>query len=544
MINFKPKKDFTGECVHMGLYLNPGNDAFRQAVSDEIYIDKTDMISIMNDRLNKPSVKFVCVSRPRRFGKSMAANMLTAYYCRGCDSGELFENYKIAKKASYLEHLNQHDVIYINVQQFLRRAESLQQLGECIEKAVLKEVRAAFRRSLLEEFSNLPDTLTAIYMSETRANKGFIFIIDEWDCIFRVAKDNTSVQKSYLDFLRDLFKDRLYVSLAYMTGILPIKKYGTHSAINIFDEHSMIDPKNLREYFGFTGEEVRIQCKKHGMDYGEVEIWYDGYQMGKCHIYNPKSVVDVLMWKKFKSYWTETETYEALKIYIDQNFDGLKESIVEMLGNGRCKIDPSTFQNDMTTLKTKDDVLTLLVHLGYLTFEERTSEVSIPNLEVTQEFMRAVKVGGWDGVIRALNCSERLLQKTWELDGEAVADGIATVHNESASILKYNNENSLTCTILMAYYSAKDYYMNPIMEFPSGKGYADVVYLPRRNVERPALVVELKWNKSAAGAIAQIKKKQYAAWIKEYTGDILLVGITYNKKKGHECIIERYIKNK
>lgn len=528
----------------MGLYLNPGNDAFRQAVSDEIYIDKTDMISIMNDRLNKPSVKFVCVSRPRRFGKSMAANMLTAYYCRGCDSGELFEKYKIAKKDSYLEHLNQHDVIYINVQQFLRRAESLQQLGECIEKAVLKEVRAAFFGSLLEEFSNLPDTLTAIYMSETRANKGFIFIIDEWDCIFRVAKDNTSVQKSYLDFLRDLFKDRLYVSLAYMTGILPIKKYGTHSAINIFDEHSMIDPKNLREYFGFTGEEVRIQCKKHGMDYGEVEKWYDGYQMGKCHIYNPKSVVDVLMWKKFKSYWTETETYEALKIYIDQNFDGLKESIVEMLGNGRCKIDPSTFQNDMTTLKTKDDVLTLLVHLGYLTFEERTSEVSIPNLEVTQEFMRAVKVGGWDGVIRALNCSERLLQKTWELDGEAVADGIATVHNESASILKYNNENSLTCTILMAYYSAKDYYMNPIMEFPSGKGYADVVYLPRRNVERPALVVELKWNKSVAGAIAQIKKKKYAAWIKEYTGDILLVGITYNKKKGHECIIERYIKNK
>ncbi len=527
----------------MGLYLNPGNDAFRQAVSDDIYIDKTDMISIMNERLNKPSVKFVCVSRPRRFGKSMAANMLTAYYCRGCDSSSLFADYKIVKSDCYMEHLNCHDVIYINVQQFLRRAESLRQLGQCIEEAVLKEVYAAYSASLAEEYGNLPDTLTAIYMNETRENKGFIFVIDEWDCIFRVAKDDINAQKSYLDFLRDLFKDRLYVSLAYMTGILPIKKYGTHSAINIFDEHSMIDPKNLREYFGFTEEEVREQCEICGLDYGEVEKWYDGYRMGKLHIYNPKSVVDVLMWKKFKSYWTGTETYEALKIYIDQNFDGLKEAIVEMLGNGRCKIEPSTFQNDMTTLKTRDDVLTLLVHLGYLTFEEETSEVSIPNLEVAQEFMRAVRVGGWDGVIRALDCSERLLRKTWELDGEAVAGGVAAVHNETASILKYNNENSLTCTVLMAYYSTKDYYLNPIMEFPSGKGYADVVYLPRRNVDRPALVVELKWNKSAAGAIAQIKKKQYASWIEEYTGEILLVGITYNEKKGHECIIEKYIKD-
>lgn len=527
----------------MGLYLNPGNDAFRQAVADDIYIDKTEMIPVMNERLNKPSVKFVCVSRPRRFGKSMAANMLTAYYCRGCDSKDLFKTYKAAKSDTFAEHLNQHDVIYINVQQFLRKAESLSQLGQCIEAAVLKEISVAYSDICSEEHGNLPDTLATIYMNETRADKGFVFIIDEWDCIFRIAKEDTKAQKNYLDFLRDLFKDRTYVSLAYMTGILPIKKYGTHSAINIFEEHSMIDPKNLREYFGFTGKEVRMQCERYGIDYDEVEKWYDGYKMGDIQIYNPKSVVDVLMWKKFKSYWTGTETYEALKIYIDQNFDGLKESIVEMLGNGRCKINPSTFQNDMTTFKTKDDVLTLLVHLGYLTFAEETSEVFIPNQEIAQEFIRAVQVGGWDGVIRSLERSERLLHQTWELDGKAVAEGVAAIHNETASVLKYNDENSLTCTILMAYYSAKVYYMNPILELPSGKGYADVVYLPRRNAQRPALVVELKWNKSAVGAIEQIRKKQYAEWIEGYTGDILLVGISYNKKKGHECIIERHLKN-
>ncbi|WP_286151961.1 AAA family ATPase [Sporofaciens musculi] len=526
----------------MGLYLNPGNDAFRQALSDDIYIDKTKMIALMNNRLNKPSVKFVCVSRPRRFGKSMAANMLTAYYCRGCNSKELFFKYNIANEETFDEHLNQHDVIYINVQQFLRKIESLTELGKCIENAVLKEIYIAYSQILLEKQSNLPDALTTVYMHETRENKGFIFIIDEWDCIFRIAKNDIKAQKNYLDFLQDLFKDRLYVNLAYMTGILPIKKYGTHSAINIFDEHSMIDPKNLREYFGFTETEVRSRCEQHGLDYDDMARWYNGYMIGNLHIYNPKSVVDVLLWKKFKSYWTETETYEALKIYLDQNFDGLKEAVVKMLGHTRCKIDPSTFQNDMTTFKTRDDVLTLLVHLGYLTFDEKKSEVFIPNQEIAQEFMRAVKVGGWDGVIKALERSERLLHSTWNMDGNAVAQGIASIHNETSSILKYNNENALTCTILMAYYSAKAYYMNPIMELPSGKGYADVVYLPLRNVNRPALVIELKWNKSAIGAIAQIKEKQYASWIEGYTGDILLVGINYNEDKEHECAIEKYIK--
>lgn len=221
-----------------------------------------------------------------------------------------------------------------------------------------------------------------------------------------MAKDRAEKQKEYLDFLRGLFKGAEYVDLAYMTGILPIKKYGEHSAVNIFDEYSMISPKNLGEYFGFTENEVKEQCAIHGVEYGEVEKWYDGYCLGKLHIYNPKSVADVLMWKEFQSYWTGTETYEALKIYIDMNFDGLKEAVVEMLGGGRCKINPSTFQNDMTTFQIKDDVLTLLVHLGYLTYDKNTSEVMIPNLEITQEFMRAVKVGGWDGLIQSLNRSE------------------------------------------------------------------------------------------------------------------------------------------
>ena len=275
----------------------------------------------------------------------------------------------------------------------------------------------------------------------------------------------------------------------------------------------------------------------------DVERWYDGYLMNGIHIYNPKSVVDAVRRGKCKSYWTGTETYEALKVYIDLDFDGLREAVVGMLGGARCRVDATTSQNDMTTFKTKDDVLTLLIHLGYLAYDEDTEEAFIPNQEIAQEYMRAIKVGGWGGLTEALNCSEELLRSTWALDGEAVAAGMSAIHDEAASLLKYNNENSLTCTVLMAYYSTKAYYMNPIMELPSGKDYADVVYLPKRGIGRPALVVELKWNKSARGAIAQIKDRQYAAWIADYTGDILLVGISYDKKsKEHACLIETWRK--
>lgn len=522
----------------MGIYVNPGNAAFRRVQNSDIYIDKTDLIAVTNNRLGKMN-SFMCVSRPRRFGKTMAADMLCAYYSKGCDSAELFTGRKAAEEKTFQKHLNRHDLIRIDVQRFLESQRDLDTFIGDIEYRVVAELKKEFPEcDEIKPDSRLKVALDQIFVQTGRS---FVFVIDEWDCVLRMAKANKEKQKEYLDFLRGLFKGADYVELAYMTGILPIKKYGEHSAINIFDEYSMIDSAELSGFFGFTEEEVRKLCKEKEIDYAELAKWYDGYLLGGMHIYNPKSVVDVAERGKFRSYWTGTETYEALKCYIDLNFDGLKESIVGMLGNGRCKIDAATFQNDMTSFKTKDDVLTLLVHLGYLTFDETKELVYIPNREIEQEFMRAVKVGGWDGLISALNRSEELLRHTWVLDGKAVAEGIAAIHNETASMLKYNSENALTCTVLMAYYSAKAYYVNPIMELPSGKGFADVVYLPKREVNCPALVVELKWNKSAEGAIRQIKDKQYGSWIEGYTGEILLVGIDYDEEKGHECMIEKYV---
>ncbi len=253
------------------------------------------------------------------------------------------------------------------------------------------------------------------------------------------------------------------------------------------------------------------------------------------------AVTELMERGDFQSYWAGTETYEALKVYIDMNFDGLKEAVVKMLGNAGCEIDPASFQNDMTTFRTRDDVLTLLVHLGYLTYDKKTGSVFIPNQEIALEFLRAVKTGGWDGLVQALGHSEALLSYTWALDGKSVAQEIAAIHNETASILKYHDENSLACTVLVAYYSARIYYMNPVMELPSGKGFADVVYLPKRNVEKPALLIELKWKKTAEGALAQIKDRGYASWLEGYTGDILLIGISYDEKKGHACKVEKHV---
>lgn len=378
----------------MGIYFNPRNDAFLESVNSEIYIDKSRLISYTNSVLGTEQ-KFICVSRPRRFGKSMTAKMLAAYYCRDCDSKEIFQHLQIANDASYKKHLNQYDVIFFNVQDFLTTVSDVAQLVEQIQVKLLRDMQKVYGDRI--DFSNgsLIDVLQQIYAEE---GTSFVFIIDEWDCIFREKKNNTAVQTSYLDFLRLLLKDKAYVKLAYMTGILPIKKYGTHSALNMFDEFSMTDQRNLAEFNGFTKDEVQTLCEQYKVDFEEIKRWYDGYWTGSISLYNPKSVVDALRTKKIKNYWTITETYEALRIYIDMNFDGLQDDIILMLSGERCKINVRTFMNDMVTFQQKDDILTLLVHLGYLAYDECTEEVYIPNEELREEFYYAVQASGWDKV--------------------------------------------------------------------------------------------------------------------------------------------------
>ena len=370
----------------------------------------------------------------------------------------------------------------------------------------------------------------------------FIFLIDEWDCVMRERQESETMQKQYLDFLRDLLKDQPYVALAYVTGILPVKKYGQHSALNMFWEYSMTNQKMLEEYTGFTEEEVKELCGRYDMDFEEISSWYDGYRFKNYkHIYNPKSVVEAMTCRDCSNYWTSTETYEALKIYMEMDFDGLRAEIVQMLGGGRVRVNTRSFQNDMRNFNTKDDVLTLLIHLGYLGYDSNEKEAFIPNKEIIEEFENAMSVGGWPNVMNVLKASEKLLEDTLRGDAESVAKELDKAHSEVASILTYNDENSLGCAIGLAYYSArKDYKL--IRELPAGKGFADIAFLPLPHTNKPAMVVELKYDRSVSAAIQQIKDRKYIQALEGYTGEILLMGVNYNKDKAnkpHSCVIER-----
>ncbi len=519
----------------MGIYLNPTNAGFRESVNSEIYVDKSGMLSQTN-RLLGTEQKNICVSRPRRFGKSMAVKMLVAYYSKGCDSASLFAPLKIASSPSYPQHLNCHNVIAVNMQNFLSTAHHVKQMITDLQAALCQELAREFQIPVSE---SLPELLSRIFAA---TGEQFIFIFDEWDCIFREKKESAEDHLLYLDFLRNLLKDRTYVLLCYMTGILPIKKYGSHSALNMFTEYSMTNPRILAEYTGFTEPEVMELCERYGMDFPETARWYDGYTFRRIsHIYSPKSVVDAMLNEEFDSYWTQTETYEALKVYIEMNFDGLKDSIIEMLAGNRIRINTATFQNDMTSFQSKDDVMTLLIHLGYLAYDFQTQEVFVPNYEVSKEFTNAVQGAGWDAVIHAVWESEKLLRATWNQDAAAVASALESAHLET-SILTYNNENALACAVSLAYYSARIYYTE-IRELPAGKGFADIVYLPRQNhPDKPAMIIELKWKKNAEGAIAQIKERNYVKALEDYAGNILLVAINYDpQSKRHTCIIEKVI---
>jgi hypothetical protein len=519
----------------MGAYLNPSNIAFEESISSQIYVDKSELIKYTNSVL-RTKQKYVCVSRPRRFGKSMAAEMLASYYSLGVDSTHQFENLKIAKDNSFQKHLNHYNVLFINMQKFWSKTRDIVKMQERLEKFLLKDLLSEYSTLNYTDDTDLTEVLQDIYL---QTDISFVFIIDEWDCIFRESKNNKEAQNLYLDFLRNLLKDANYVALAYMTGILPIKKYGTHSALNMFDEFSMTNPRELAEFVGFTESEVKQLCIQYNMDFEETKRWYDGYQFENAErIYSPRSVVASMTSHCFDSYWNQTETFEALKDYIVMNYDGLKDTIIELLAGERKKVNSKKFTNDMTTFQSADDVLTLLIHLGYLGYDFSTKEVFIPNSEVASEFCNAIEDTDWHEVVKAVKSSKKLLQATWNQDINAVAKGLEQAHFET-SILKYNDENSLACVISLAYYSARTYYTQ-VRELPTGKGFADLVFLPRKNyLDKPAIVVELKWDKSAKGAIAQIKDKNYVKALEEYHGNILLVGVNYDvKTKKHECEIE------
>ena len=525
--------------IPMGKFLQKGNDGFR-AVRNGEFVDKSGLIQVINSTLNTER-QFTCVSRARRFGKSITAKMLYAYYDQWCDSKELFQDLQIAHSPSFQLHSQRYPVLYLDMTDFMTRYEP-EHIVDRIQLDVIAELREIYPDLSYPADNNLADALYTI-ASQPNQEK-FIVIIDEWDAPLRELPQGSTVVDEYITLLRGLFKSTTAMSTfagVYMTGILPIKKYNTQSALNNFHEYSMVQPGPLAECFGFTVDEVKDLCEKHHMSYAQLAEWYDGYQIGGSKgMFNPTSVMAAIYNDYCDSYWANTSAYDTVATYIRMDFDGLKEDVVRLLAGESCSVETASFQNDLNIVRSKDDVLTLLIHLGYLSYDREQRTCHIPNREVATEFKNAiVSDSNWGIVATSIKQSELLLKATLDGKEEVVAAAIDAIHGDATSVLQYNDENSLACVLTLAYYTSQKDYLR-VRELPTGKGFADIVLIPRPSCDKPAVVIELKYDQSADTAIAQIHDKRYAGQLKDFAGEVVLVGINYDKStKKHECRIER-----
>ena len=523
----------------MGTYFNPNNESFRCDKRSEIYIDKTGLLEFLNKKIGT-NAKYISVSHARRFGKSHAAGMIDAYYSRGCDSYELFKDTKIATKDCFKKRLNKYNVIHLDVSSVFDFHK--EDLIEEIHKRISMEMREIYGEQL--DYSNdLCLLINNIYKIE---GIPFVIIIDEWDCVIRNSQNEALVHK-YLEFLHSIFKSeesKTFLALGYITGILPIKKIEDESALNNFDEYTMVSSAPITQYYGFTEKDVKDLCEKYDMDFETTKAWYNGYLIDGMHMYNPNSVSRAMIKHKFDSYWRNTSSFSSINKFITMNYEGLKDDILNMLAGGNADVEVGTFRNDLSDITSKDEALTALIHLGYLGYDAEDLSAYVPNYEVASAYNLALRSSGWSQVAKMISRCDEVLKATIRKDTEKVAEIIELAHETYTSILKYNDENSLSCVLTMAYFTAPAYY-NIVREFPAAKGFADMVFIPRANAgNRPAMVVELKYNQSADSAINQIKERRYQGALSGYSDKILLVGVNYDAdgedKKKHTCVIEEW----
>ena len=522
------------------MYVNVDNHLFKRVRNSE-YVDKSELIALTNKVIDTED-QYICVTRPRRFGKSVTVKMLNAYYSKGCDSKALFSDLKIASSPDFESHLNQHDVIYLDMTEFADNKDNGNKYLENLNTNVVSELKDTYRDFFDKDKSySLPEAIRCL-------KKRFIFIIDEWDFVFREYPNNSTLQENYIDLLRALFKGagERFVNLAYITGILPIARYNTQSALNNFSEYTMLNPGPFSQYYGFTENEVKTLCEKYKLDFETTKFWYDGYKVGVYDLYNPNSIIELAKHGVYKSYWSATAAYDLVKEAINLNFEGLKDDIIKLCSGTSIRIyDIESFNTAEKNFPNKDSIYVYLVHLGYLGYNDEESTIYVPNEETRRELLHSVRDNHWPQYEGALKLSEQVVLATENKDTETVANLLAKVHEDKVPVLEYNSESALRYVVLMAYLAAEKDYLAPLNEFPTGKGFADIVYLPKKVSKKgkPALIIELKKDASAKVALEQIKERDYVSRVKEYTDNILLIGINYDSKsKQHSCIIEKYQK--
>ena len=555
----------------MGIFFNPGNGSFTKDRNYEIYVDKTELLKYLNRAIGTPG-NCIAVSHARRFGKSHAAGMIDAYYSLGSDSAKLFKGTKIASDPDYEKYRNKYNVIHLDISSFWDFHKK-----DIVEK-IIEDIFKELKMDYPEEFNERDRISYVLIKIYEKTGIPFVIIIDEWDCVVRNSTDQDLIHQ-YLQFLHSLFKSeesKSFLALGYITGIMPIKKIKDESALNNFEEYTMLKSRPITKYYGFTEEEVKALCKRYDMDFETTKEWYNGYLIDGMHMYNPNSVSQAMKYHDFDSYWRNTSAFGTINNFIMMNYSGLKEDVLTMLSGGKVMVDTECFQNDLAEIHSKDDALTALIHLGYLGYDADILSAYIPNYEVAKAFQSALKTGEWKDVAASISKCDTLLMATISGNTEKVAELIELAHDTYTSILKYNDENSLSCVLTMAYFTAPAYY-TIIREMPAGKGFADFVkiyggepvlytvdyhepvqaealaaYLEKDHEYKYATVVhcdtpsgvlndlELKYNQSADTVIRQIKEKRYQGALSGYESKILLVGISYDSEKHHTCSIEEW----
>ena len=536
--------------IIMGIYVNPNNANFRISLNSPIYVDKSLLIAEINNLINTEK-RFVCVSRSRRFGKTMAGNMLSAYFSKGCDSRELFANLKIAKDSSFEKYLNKLNVIKFDLNAFysdrtkdeiVARVDSAKRdVVPIFTNAICKELMQQFPQVGISESDSVANAVLKIYAT---TGEQFVIIIDEYDVLIR-ERVADSVFESYLSFLNALFKNADIspaIALAYITGILPIVRDKVQSKLNMFREFTMAGAGRLSEFVGFTADETAQLCMDNGIDFEECKRWYDGYNLNGIEIYSPNSIVEAIDNNEICGYWIQTGSYEALKNYLLMDFEGILQDVKTMIGGGHVDVRINSYLNTMTDFHSKHDVFTYLIHLGYLAYDRKKQQCYIPNREVRDQWILSVEQSpDYKGVMDLVDSSKQLMESTIEGDSAAVAEALNKAHEQICNNLNYNNEGTFQSVICLAYFYANLKY-TIVKEMPAGQGVADVVMIPYVP-NTPALIIELKRNACEKTALNQIRAKNYGNALEKYSGDLLFVGVNYNEKtKEHKCVIEKFVK--
>lgn len=550
----------------MSTILNPSNDnTFADIVrarDNGVFVDKTQFIDEVIGRFNTTR-KFLAVTRPRRFGKTITAHMLSAFFSKGCDSKEMFKGLKISESKNYQDHLNKYDVIYWDMNSIRDNfmayiddsslhIEGIDDIVDYMQYVTLHELK---KHEQFNEIINSDSLIGKKSLKQAIAvtkNK-FVLIMDEWDLIYREYREDMALQKKFIDLLRSLFKSddgQACFHLAYLTGILPIKKYNSQSALNNFKEYNMLSPEPYEKYFGFTEDEITeiVKSPYCSLTHEDLKTWYEGYKLNKVDIYNPNSVASAVSDKKCKSYWSGTSSNKEVVRLINMNFDGIKNDILNLIAGAKIMFDYETFQNDMVSIENKDQLFSLLVCLGYLGCEEKgdgsTCRLAyVPNREIRSALSSIVRKQSWYTSSSIIERSETLFGAIASMDAERTAKIVQEIHNSpNVSLLRYNSEEALVFCVIAGLMWRTEYDYESYRELQSGKGAIDLVYVPRWSDDLPIMLIEFKRDASAEEALEQIKAKDYPSRYceSECTNDILMIGLSYNSKtKEHQCVIEK-----